>query len=484
MDYFNNFFPYIPYESQKLFIKNIIETLDHKKVGIFESPTGTGKSLTLLSGVMEFLRKKNSEGNSKQVGEEEFDWLKSFGNPKKKKRNYTEFNEKDDVQMKIFKIDSEQKVKENLDEYVLDVNQIKFDNLENKEEESDKIQVLFCTRTHSQITQIMSEIKKIKEKVKDFEFKCVSIGSRKHLCINNSVRKLENLNRINEKCIDMIKKDKLKCPFNTNIETLSNVINDKLLDIEEIYKLGFDMRICPYYGTKNTVSNSDIIIIPYNQVLHSNLRKSLKINLKNKIIIFDEAHNLIDSLLNLYSSEITLEKTFCLFLQLNFYYEKFKEKLKSINNLLIRQLMRVVESLLIFFINENIQSNKFPLIINISDFLFKCQLNDIEFFKLRDFIEKAELINKVDWFFESILKDSNKFQKEYDNFLKDVILKHQTISKYFNKEGETIREKFSSLKTFCLYFEKGFINNFSDFLRSITYLDDDGKICIDKGESK
>ena len=64
MDYFNNFFPYIPYESQKLFIKNIIETLDHKKVGIFESPTGTVKLLKLLSGLMEFLRIKNSEGYS------------------------------------------------------------------------------------------------------------------------------------------------------------------------------------------------------------------------------------------------------------------------------------------------------------------------------------------------------------------------------------------------------------------------------------
>jgi chromosome transmission fidelity protein 1 len=37
------------------------------------------------------------------------------------------------------------------------------------------------------------------------DVKCVSLGSRKYLCINEEVRKLKNINRINEKCLDMQK---------------------------------------------------------------------------------------------------------------------------------------------------------------------------------------------------------------------------------------------------------------------------------------
>ena len=37
------------------------------------------------------------------------------------------------------------------------------------------------------------------------DLKCVSLGSRKNLCINEEVRKLKSINRINEKCLNMQK---------------------------------------------------------------------------------------------------------------------------------------------------------------------------------------------------------------------------------------------------------------------------------------
>ena len=35
-------FPFEPYEVQKDFMKNLYDTLEKRKIGIFESPTGTG----------------------------------------------------------------------------------------------------------------------------------------------------------------------------------------------------------------------------------------------------------------------------------------------------------------------------------------------------------------------------------------------------------------------------------------------------------
>jgi chromosome transmission fidelity protein 1 len=479
MNYTNPFFPHTPYDSQKLFMQNIIETLQHKKVGIFESPTGTGKSLTLLSAVMEFLQKENARLEDNEKKEDDLDWLNDFG--KNKKRTFTEISEEKKEVIKQLKPEIKNQLKDEFDEFLLDYNQYKIRNI-NLESNKDKIQVFYCTRTHSQIAQIFSEIKKIKQHSKDFHFKCVSIGSRKHLCINTSVRKLENVYMINEKCKEMHRKD--KCQFNANIDVLSDIIHKKLLDIEEIHKLGTEIKICSYYGCRNSLTDADIIVLPYNQILHSSLRNSLNIDLKNKIIIFDEAHNLIDSLLSLYSVEITMEKIYCLLIQINFYYDKFKDRLKSLNSMYLRQLIRLVENFLIFFIDfTEGKLNLSSSIMTVTFLLFKCNINDIDFFKIRDFIEKAELVNKIDWFFDSIIKDTSRFEKEYEKFVKETLGKNEKILKYFDRENEKIKEKFNSLKGLVMYFEKGFISQFSEFLRCITYLDEDGKISIERNES-
>lgn len=63
-------------------------------------------------------------------------------------------------------------------------------------------QIYYCSRTHSQLTQFVNELRKT---VYAEDVKCVSLGSRKNLCINEEVRKLKNINRINERCLDMQK---------------------------------------------------------------------------------------------------------------------------------------------------------------------------------------------------------------------------------------------------------------------------------------
>ena len=40
---------------------------------------------------------------------------------------------------------------------------------------------------------------------------------------------------------------------------------------------------------------ADIIFVPYNYLINSTLRKNIGLNLKNSILIFDEAHNIFNS---------------------------------------------------------------------------------------------------------------------------------------------------------------------------------------------
>ncbi|TNN80022.1 putative ATP-dependent RNA helicase DDX11-like protein 8 [Liparis tanakae] len=48
-------FPYQPYDIQEQFMQALYKTLEQGKVGIFESPTGTGKSLSLICGALSWL---------------------------------------------------------------------------------------------------------------------------------------------------------------------------------------------------------------------------------------------------------------------------------------------------------------------------------------------------------------------------------------------------------------------------------------------
>ena len=50
------YFPYEPYENQKLYMKKVIEALQDKGIAGLESPTGTGKTLCLLCASLAYLK--------------------------------------------------------------------------------------------------------------------------------------------------------------------------------------------------------------------------------------------------------------------------------------------------------------------------------------------------------------------------------------------------------------------------------------------
>ena len=49
-------FPFEPYDIQIDFMNALYQVLDDGKIGIFESPTGTGKSLSIICGTLTWLR--------------------------------------------------------------------------------------------------------------------------------------------------------------------------------------------------------------------------------------------------------------------------------------------------------------------------------------------------------------------------------------------------------------------------------------------
>jgi len=68
--------PYLPYTIQLDFMHKLYQCIEEKKIGIFESPTGTGKSLSLACAALTWLRdneKRSLLGDTR--GEDSLDWL-------------------------------------------------------------------------------------------------------------------------------------------------------------------------------------------------------------------------------------------------------------------------------------------------------------------------------------------------------------------------------------------------------------------------
>ncbi len=59
-----------------------------------------------------------------------------------------------------------------------------------------------------------------------------------------------------------------------------------MMDIEELADYGKQHHQCPYYGARDAIASSELIILPYNLLLQKNARESLGIDLKGKIVIF------------------------------------------------------------------------------------------------------------------------------------------------------------------------------------------------------
>ena len=146
-----------------------------------------------------------------------------------------------------------------------------------------EMKVFFCSRTHTQLSQLVSELQRVKmpsglppetgdshtgscSRAEDEvfeEFKHLSLGSRKHLCINPQVNSLGNNIAINEKCQEILQNGG-GCQYlpddkdDTQFHEFRDRALAKVRDIEDLGRLGREMKVCPYYGSRSAVDLSEV----------------------------------------------------------------------------------------------------------------------------------------------------------------------------------------------------------------------------------
>ncbi|NXG50721.1 RTEL1 helicase, partial [Psilopogon haemacephalus] len=151
---------------------------------------------------------------------------------------------------------------------------------------TDVPKIIYASRTHSQLTQVINELKNTVYRPKI----CV-LGSRDQLCIHPEVKRQQS----NHMQIYMCRSKVMSraCHFYNNVEEKSTdkELMKSIMDIEDLVKNGSKHRACPYYLSRNLKLQADVIFMPYNYLLDSKSRKSHNLDLKGTVVILDEAHN-------------------------------------------------------------------------------------------------------------------------------------------------------------------------------------------------
>ncbi len=235
-------FPFSPYPLQHDYMQKVIEAMSSGENAILESPTGTGKTLCLLCSTLA--------------------WQKANKSPDKTK-----------------------------DKPVLMIHDgpnITITNVSLNKSSNIKTQagvIIYASRTHSQLTQVVKELRST-----GYRPTMTVLGSREQLCVNPKLANKRG-STLNYECNKL--SASRSCRFKTNLDDYSRNDNHQpVIDIEDIVKLSKTDGVCGYFFSRGMIEKSELILLPYNYLLDSNIRSTLKIDWNNSIVIFDEAHNL------------------------------------------------------------------------------------------------------------------------------------------------------------------------------------------------
>ncbi|KAG0148021.1 hypothetical protein CROQUDRAFT_61025 [Cronartium quercuum f. sp. fusiforme G11] len=397
-------FPFRPYAIQKDFMRRLFEAVEQRKVGIFESPTGTGKSLSVICSSLTWLRLDRKRLTEEAVAAlslklkaecpDEPNWVLEHNIERKKRELLADEEALENRLQAIRRQEADAKRNQKAErpgekaskkrkvvgiadhsdeEFAPDDEESRKDEIgpnglprsvqdlldkyggangrhQQVELEPDAKKIYFTSRTHSQLSQFVDELRKT---TFGDSTRLIALGSRANLCINEEVKKnARSLETLNEACTDLQKGETTaRCPYLPPVEdvVLMNDFRDHALsearDIEELASLGRERNVCPYYGGRKALKQAQVVTLPYNLLLQKSSRNALGISLEENIVIVDEAHNLIDNVLSIHSASLT--STFLNLVKNAFmiYIQRFAKKLKGTNLVYLKQLLRVLECL-------------------------------------------------------------------------------------------------------------------------------------------
>lgn len=143
--------------------------------------------------------------------------------------------------------------------------------------------IVYSSRTHSQLAQVLAELKRTSYKP------TVSLlGSREQLCVHPEIKNKVGMVQ-NNACKTLVSAS--ACMYHRNTAEFAAQYPDislEQLSLSELSLIGIESKICPYYLTKETEKNAQLILLPYNYVLDAKIREggTLAMGMENSIVCY------------------------------------------------------------------------------------------------------------------------------------------------------------------------------------------------------
>ncbi|ELA47102.1 hypothetical protein VCUG_01375 [Vavraia culicis subsp. floridensis] len=434
------------YDSQKDFIEKAQRTIENNQVAIFSSPTGTGKTLSLLLSIVPYIEKHV---------------ISDFSGVSSANRAL--------------------------------INELNFNDTP----------IYYCSRTHSQLNQAINELKKLK-----IACNAVVLGSRMLYCKHTSVNSLDNLEMMNERCKELREKDKCEYFLNLNgdldtirseldgyilsngaTQTTSNkesylktgtlskamlklenkagfsskklgneinasglfskqtvpvnglgsetngrysaftnnnkdstsmykaathsgaisFVNEGIYDIEDLKSSS--CNFCPYYKSKELSKSASIKFLPYQMLFSKDARDSFKLQIKDSIIIIDEAHNIYESVIQMNSVSVSYHLIKKYIKAFSKYRARFSQKcdatqVPSLDNCRANGFTQgkvIADAFLdiLGHLDNFCECNKNQALteekcLRVNDFLVKSHLQNYNMFRLKEYMRSTSLTQKLE----------------------------------------------------------------------------------------
>ncbi|KAK6588019.1 helicase [Cryptosporidium xiaoi] len=338
------YFPYDAYQCQLDYMQKVLYSIKNRKNALLESPTGTGKTMCLLASALAYQKHHLlNNGSSRRMTTLQTENVATSSDT---------YNLKSDggmIEIIGIPITGETRGVPDSKTVCGVVNSIGnkgncSKNHENLKEEMVTPRIIYSSRTHSQLSQVMRELKSsgigdgftielfdsendnglnlvntksLKQDKSMLKrgllkgvglngkaaknsgnskkiFKATILGSRDQLCVHTRISKFKG-NTLIKNCRRITKEGKCKYHNNLKQAKVSEVAAD-IKDIEDLKSLALSSSdssyFCPYYATREIENVCNVVLLPYNYLLDSITRQNLKMDLRNSILILDEAHNL------------------------------------------------------------------------------------------------------------------------------------------------------------------------------------------------
>lgn len=145
--------------------------------------------------------------------------------------------------------------------------------------------IVYVTRTHEQVRQVLLEIEYINRTMHK-RVSAVNLASRQHLCLNSTCQQLSSADAVD--ACRLLREEDL-CPYRSEAPIPRGVAT--VLSIAQLRQIGEARHICPYFLARAMAEHVTVVVAPYQYVFNKRIRSLMNLDLQQKVLVFDEAHN-------------------------------------------------------------------------------------------------------------------------------------------------------------------------------------------------